>query len=69
MVVFDASFLSLLLNPGSKPPLDPSTQRPVERAPERIEHLVSLLQERGCKIIVPTPALSELLILAGEAGP
>ncbi len=69
MVVFDASFLSLLLNPGAKPPLDPSTQKPVERARERIENLVSLLQERACKIIVPTPALVELLVLAGEAGP
>ena len=39
------------------------------RAHERIEHLVLLLEARGCKIIVPTPALSELLVLAGEAGP
>jgi len=41
----------------------------VERVQERIEHLVSVLQEQRCKIVIPTPALSELLVIAGEAGP
>src|SRR6266446_3919177 len=69
MVAFDTSFLSLLLYPDAKPPLDPSTNKPVERAKERIEHLVESLEKAKEKIIIPTPALSEFLVLAAEAGP
>jgi hypothetical protein len=36
---------------------------------DRITYLVSELEKRKEKIIVPTPALSELLVRAGEAGP
>lgn len=69
MVVFDTSFLSLLLHPDAKPPLDPSTDKPVERAKERIEHLVESLEKAKEKVVIPTPALSEFLVLAAEAGP
>lgn len=60
MVVFDANFLIYFLDPkindgvGSNP---------------RIDHLVATIQKTGERIIVPTPALSELLVKAGEAGP
>lgn len=43
MVVFDATFLSHLLYPRSRPPLDPSTKQPVKKAKERIESL----EQRG----------------------
>ena len=66
MVVFDATFLSHLLYPKSRPPLDPSTGQPVEKAKERVEFLVRCLQETKQKIIVPTPALSELLAIAAK---
>jgi predicted nucleic acid-binding protein len=67
MVVFDTSILLLLIEPTAKPPLNPSTGKPVENAPARITHLVSVLSEAREKIIVPTPVLSELLIHAGAA--
>lgn len=60
MVVFDANFLIYFLDPkinggvGSNP---------------RIDHLVATIQKTGERIIVPTPALSELLVKAGDAGP
>src|ERR1039457_262045 len=67
MVLFDATVLSLLLHPGAKPPKD-ANGNPVERAPERIEHLIRTLEEEKVKIIIPTPALSELLVVAGPEG-
>lgn len=65
MATFDAGFLSLLFRPKSRTPDDPSTGKPVERAKERIEYLVDTLSATGEKIIVPTPALSEFLMLLG----
>ena len=67
MVLFDNTILSLLLHPGAKPPND-AKGNPVERAPERIEHLVRTLEDGKVKIIIPTPALSELLVVAGPEG-
>ena len=41
---------------------------PVEHARERIDHLVKELEQSRIKIIIPTPALSEILVRAGTAG-
>jgi len=67
-VVFDNTFLALLLHPTAKPPLDPDTRKPVERCQERIEHLVESLQHEGARILIPTPVLAEFLVLAGRDG-
>ncbi|MGQ0529995.1 MAG: hypothetical protein ACT4PG_09320 [Panacagrimonas sp.] len=67
MVVFDATFLMLLVDPAAAPPLDPATNKPVTQAKLRIEHLLSELQKSGERVGVPTPALSEVLV--GAAGP
>ena len=40
VVVFDADFLSLLLNHEATPPVDLTTRTPVEQASQRIEALV-----------------------------
>jgi hypothetical protein len=69
MVVFDATMLSLLLREGAKPPLDPATGNPVEYAAIRIAHLVEQLEKSRTIVIIPTPALTEILIKAGPAGP
>jgi hypothetical protein len=69
MVVFDATTLLYLFDPEAKAPTDPETGNPVTRVKERIEFLVSDLEKRKEKIVVPTPALSELLVRAGDAGP
>jgi len=67
MVVFDTSILLLLLHPEAKQAIDPATGVAVEKAAERIKHLVDVLANAKEKIIIPTPVLSELLVHAGEA--
>jgi hypothetical protein len=61
--------LLYLLDPEAKPPTSPETGEPVSHVKERIAYLVTELEKSREKIIVPTPALSELLVRAGEAGP
>ncbi len=68
MVVFDAAHLLLLINPATGKPLD-FEGKPVERVEERIAHLIGHLERAKIKIIVPTPALAELLVNAGKPGP
>lgn len=68
MVVFDTTFLLHLIDPHASPPLDPSSGQPVTNSYRRVRYLVSDLNDRHVKIIVPTPALGELLILAEKAG-
>ena len=41
----------------------------VERYRDRIDHLVAHLERSRAKIIIPTPALSEILVRAGAAAP
>jgi hypothetical protein len=67
MVVFDATMMLLLMRPDIDIPLDPKTQLPVEHAEARISGLVQELEKGNTKIIVPTPALSELLVRAGDS--
>lgn len=56
MVVFDASTLILLLSP-----------RTSEDDTARLDSLLAALKKSGEKVIIPTPALSELLAGAGRA--
>jgi len=60
MVVFDANFLIYFLDPKIKGG---------ESNNLRIDHLVATIQKSGERIVVRTPALSELLVKAGDAGP
>src|SRR4051794_6847025 len=64
MVVFDSAFLSLLIWPQAKPPLDPTTNQLVAHCKERIELLVQALQKDKHTILIPTPVLSEVLTIA-----
>ena len=68
MVLFDTTFLSLLLHSGARPPND-STGNPVTKSKERIEFLIQTLDKNKTKIIIPTPALAELLVLSDPNGP
>lgn len=65
----DATALTLLVNPGAEPPTDPNTGKPTQQARERIELFVSEVDSARGTIIVPTPALAEVLVRAGDAGP
>jgi predicted nucleic acid-binding protein len=66
MVATDNSVLTLLLHPKARPPLNPATKKPIERLPDRIEKLIEDLESDNERIIIPTPALSEFLVLAGN---
>lgn len=64
MVVIDATTLMLMLRPGTPIPDGPSGV-PIDHPKDRIDHLVQQLDKAKVKIIVPTPALSEVLVRAG----
>jgi predicted nucleic acid-binding protein len=59
-VLFDVTFLVLLLDPKFKE---------AAQSDARFEYLLDRLAKAKTKIIVPTPALSEVLIGAGDAAP
>jgi len=67
MVVFDSSVLLLVLDPNAKPPNDPATGQPLDKAAERIEYLIENLTADNERIVIPSPVLSEVLVHAGEA--
>ncbi|MGO9483411.1 MAG: type II toxin-antitoxin system VapC family toxin [Rhodomicrobium sp.] len=61
MVVFDASFLI--------PLFDPKANEPEPGARRKLNYLFAELEKAKERIVIPTPALSEYLVKAGEAGP
>jgi len=69
MAVFDANFVMALLEPAKARPRDPTTNAVVSQIAERMALLLLTLQQRGEKIIIPTPALCEFLVHAEEAAP
>jgi predicted nucleic acid-binding protein len=69
MIATDSTFLSLMLHPKARPPIDPQTKKRVERMEDRIEKLLDDLSYENERIILPTPALAEFLVLAGADGP
>lgn len=69
MVVFDTTILLPVLWASVPVPNHPQTGQPVERFRDRIDYLIAHLEQTRTKIIIPTPALSEILVRAGTAGP
>lgn len=59
MVTFDTTFLTLMFIPDA--PHD------IPDAKARVDFLLSDLHGRGEKVVVPTPALAEILIKSGKA--
>ena len=65
--LFDAGFLHILFDEKARVPRDPKGKPIVDRAQDRIDFLVQTIGERkDNKIILPTPALSEFLLLAED---
>ena len=69
MVVFDANFLAFLLQEDHPPIEHPRTKEKMGDMKRRIQHLLVGLQETKTKILIPTPALTEILtIFADKTG-
>lgn len=69
MIAVDNTLLTLMLHPSAKPPQDPSTGLPVSDLRDRIDLLIETLDKNRDQIIIPTPVISEFLILAEKDGP
>lgn len=69
MVVFDASMALFLFSERVGVPLNRSTGDPVDQPKQRVEFCLKDLERRKVKIIIPTPALAEILVRSGAAAP
>ena len=67
MAVFDAMLLLYFLEAKVKVPTDPATGKPVTDAKARVDRLIQDIGKRNEMIVIPTPALSEVLVHADEA--
>ncbi len=65
MVVFDTSTILYVLEPQTRPPIDPATQLLLTRCPDRIALLIAELSTARTGILIPTPVLSEFMVKAG----
>ncbi|MEX2582378.1 MAG: hypothetical protein WD766_03850 [Gemmatimonadota bacterium] len=66
MVVIDATTLLLFVDPNAAGPRD-ANGAPVQNARRRIEYLITELDRKRTKVVIPTPALSEVLVRSGLA--
>jgi predicted nucleic acid-binding protein len=69
IVAFDANILIYFFNENANAPMDAVTGQPVTDCKARIDFLIATLQRNKAKIIIPTPALGEVLVKAQEAAP
>lgn len=64
MVVIDATTAMLLFQPNAAvPPMADGT--PIERPADRVNYLVTQLDAQGTTVLLPTPALAEVLVRVG----
>ncbi len=65
MIIFDSSFLVVLLHPNPPPAMDRSN-KPVSQFKERVAHLAAIMDVENEMIGVPAPAMAEVLVRAGR---
>ncbi|QQN73173.1 hypothetical protein [Croceicoccus sp. YJ47] len=68
IIVVDSSALILLLNPQASPPKDRNNGGPINNCEGRINKFLDCLKADDT-IIVPAPALAEILVIAPDDGP
>ena len=64
-VAFDNTMLSALLNPQGRLPFEPGTEKLLEFGKLRAESVVAKVEKERRKIILPAPAVAELLTAIG----
>ena len=65
MIIFDATYLVVYLNPNPLPATD-REGKPVERFKERVTELAAQLNVSNQVVGVPAPAMAEVLVRAGQ---
>ena len=66
MIIFDSSYLVVLLHPNPAPAKD-RENRPVLQFRERVAYLTATMDVSNDTIGVPTPAMAEVLVRSGAA--
>ena len=69
MIVLDATAFMLLVHRDAKPPTDPQTGVAVAHVGERFAFLEQEIQRTGETILIPAPALAEVLVGLEDSGP
>ncbi len=64
MIIFDSSYLVVLLHPSPEPAKD-RENKPVTQFRERVAHLTATMDVSNDTIGVPTPAMAEVLVRSG----
>ena len=66
IVALDNSFLSLVFYPKALPRPNPATGQPIEHCQLRIEAVIDKHSARNDTVLIPTPCLSELLVVVPD---
>jgi hypothetical protein len=69
MLLLDATAFSLMVNPDARAPNDPATGQPVKDANKRFQFLKTQIEKSSNTILIPTPALAEVLVKIGDSAP
>jgi predicted nucleic acid-binding protein len=69
IAAFDATVLLYLFDAGANSPVDPSTGESVTHCKDRVAGLIASIQQSRSKIIIPAPALAEVLVYGDVAAP
>ena len=69
IAAIDTSVLTFLFYESAAAPIDASTGLVVTAPKARLEYLLLCLEQEKAKLIIPTPALAEILVKAGASGP